>query len=73
MPHCRNCKREVAVGAKFCPHCGQDQSVLFSPDERIQTPHVQTSRSLRSKKGRGSGADWAGGSAPGSAGLWVRA
>lgn len=40
MPSCRNCEREVTAEAKFCPHCGQDQSVLFSPEERIQTPNV---------------------------------
>ena len=35
---CRNCAHELPAGTKFCPECGQDQGVLFAPQERIQTP-----------------------------------
>src|SRR3712207_6483950 len=30
MPHCHNCGNELQGGMKFCPACGQDQSIVVS-------------------------------------------
>lgn len=38
MALCRSCSREIANDARFCPHCGRDQTVLFPATNTIQTP-----------------------------------
>ena len=35
MAHCHNCGQEMQRGMKFCPNCGQDQSVVVPQDQRI--------------------------------------
>jgi hypothetical protein len=41
MAHCHNCGEEIQGGMKFCPHCGQDQSVVIPQDQRIPTEDVE--------------------------------
>ena len=41
MAHCHNCGEEIQGGMKFCPHCGQDQSVVIPQEERIPTEDVE--------------------------------
>jgi hypothetical protein len=38
--HCHNCGEAIQGGMKFCPHCGQDQSVVVPQDQRISPENV---------------------------------
>ncbi len=40
MPQCHNCGNELQSGMKFCPACGQDQSIVVPQEERIPTEDV---------------------------------
>src|SRR4051812_39597672 len=40
MAQCHNCGHEIRAGSKFCPECGQDQSVVVPQDQRIPTENV---------------------------------
>ena len=42
MRHCHNCGEEIQGGMKFCPHCGQDQTVVVPQDQRIPPEDVPT-------------------------------
>lgn len=41
MAQCHNCGEEIQGGMKFCPHCGQDQTVVVPREERIPTEPVE--------------------------------
>ena len=40
MPNCPHCGPDVEGGMKFCPNCGQDQSIAIPQDQRIPTEDV---------------------------------
>jgi hypothetical protein len=40
MPTCPNCRHEMQGRMKFCPECGQDQSIVVRQDRRIHTERV---------------------------------
>jgi uncharacterized membrane protein YvbJ len=40
VAYCRNCGHDTGSGARFCPNCGQDQSISGPQDERIQTDQI---------------------------------
>jgi hypothetical protein len=40
MPNCVNCGGEIQGGMRFCPNCGQDQSVVVPQEQRIPTEDV---------------------------------
>lgn len=37
MVLCRSCQRQMDNDARFCPACGRDQTVLFPPQDTIDT------------------------------------
>jgi len=40
MPYCYNCAYVIQGGMKFCPNCGQDQSVVVPQAQRILTKDI---------------------------------
>jgi hypothetical protein len=55
MPNCPNCVRERQGGMRFCPNCGQDQSVVVPQDQRISTEDVPVPPPPKKGSPRGGG------------------